>query len=426
MMNLQRKMKMIEDERQDMINNIKKLNVELENLTGTAPSSNELDASHSFVGINQNNTERMRKKNTDDTAPTILQVPRFMRPTFCSRGKSGTNHQTSENKAKFTARRRRPLSRAESVSFPVKCISEYNSDCSISKTSCLTGLNVESSADNGTEYTQDEYDIKKIVFQKQETSPESSVQDSLIKNEGYGNRKVNNCSSAKYLKVDNWLRLHKKEPTISASSHQTKQILAIPLPEKKHTCNGQKKDNMQDVEEHYYKIVRKNIANLEKMEKSVDVKGIDSPDQDNNPVNKWLEMQEAKQEIQCSNYFWSNSERSQHSKCDVEYRTMDAREDSGWSISISEQEPYSAQVPAEIGLEYGQKEDLDNLDQSSTVGSKPSILEMKSQKALIAGNAKPKNLLTTMARSKDNTKNSGKNQIILKYRRFLIIFSKHY
>ncbi|XP_015883614.2 kinesin-like protein KIN-14T isoform X1 [Ziziphus jujuba] len=465
MMNLQQKMKMIEDERQDIMNNIKKLHVELENLMGTAPSSNEEpDASHSFIEMNQYNAERMRNKTTDNIAATILQVPRFMRPTFCSRGKSGINHQLLEDKAKTTARRRRPLSRAESVGFPVKCTSAYNSDCSISRTSCLMGLNVESSADNGTEYTQDEYDIKKIVFPEQETSPESSVHGSLVNNEGCGNRKVNNCSSAKYLKVDNWLRLHKKEPTISGSSHQSKRVLAIPVPEKKHTCNGQKKDKLQDAKEHYYKNERENISNLEKL-KGVNMKGsgrsiqritkidtapiladfvnkdsrcdlicasdktdgdiikhakgslhgqsmeeskTDSPNQDNNPINKCVEMQEAKDERECSNYFWSNnSERSQHSKNDVDYRMLDAREDSGLSISKSEQEPHSPQVPADMGLKEGKKEGLDNLDQSSAVGSKPSILEMRSQRGLFAGKSKPKDLFTTMVKSKDNTKNSG-------------------
>lgn len=103
--------------------------------------------------------------------------------------------------------------------------------------------------------------LKKIVFPEQETSPESSLHDSLVNNEGPGNRKVNNCSSAKYLKVDNRLRLHKKEPTISGSSHQSKRVLAIPVPEKKHTCNGQKKTNCK---------MRKNI-NISKSNREINM-----------------------------------------------------------------------------------------------------------------------------------------------------------
>lgn len=482
MMNLQQKVKVIEDERQDVRRNIKKLFVELENLTRTAPSSNEqLDASNLFIEINDN-LERMSNKTTDVTAASILQVPRFMRPTVCSKGKSGIDHQTADDKAKFTARWRRPFfRRAESVSFPVKCTSAYNSDCSISRTSCLVDLNVENGAEKGTRYIQDEseYDIKKVVFPEQETSPKSSVPGYLVNDEGYGNTKINNCSSTKYLKVDSWLRLHKKEPTISSNSHGSKRVLAIPAPRKKHTCDGQKKDNFEDMKDHYNKIIKKNDANHEKLEKCVHVKGngrsiqetvIDKPptlledfvsrdsrhdlkcaldnigeiviptkssldglsvmenksgtssppniwcstfnfNQDDNLVNKLFEMQEKTEGIEYSNYLLAdNGKWSQHSQSDLAYRMLNAREDSGLSISISEQKSYCSQVATAIGMEDGQKEDLDTLDQSSAVGSKPSILEMRSQRTLFMDNANPDEIFTKLVKSKESTRNSGKNK----------------
>ncbi|KAF3444368.1 hypothetical protein FNV43_RR14060 [Rhamnella rubrinervis] len=276
MTNLQQKMKMIEDERQDVRRNIKKLLVELENLSRTAPASNEqLDASNLFIEINHN-LERTSNEITDVTAASTLRVPRFMRPTVCSRGKSGINHQTTDDKAKFTARWRRPLfRRAESVSFPVKSTSAYNSDCSTSRTSCLVDLNVESGADKGTRYIEEksEYDVKKVVFPEQETSPKSSVSGCLVNDEGCGNRKINSCSSTKYLKVDSWLRLHKKEPATSSNTHGNKRVLSIPAPRKKQNCGGQKKDNFEDTKDHYNEITAKNNANHEKLEKCADVKG---------------------------------------------------------------------------------------------------------------------------------------------------------
>lgn len=61
-----------------------------------------------------------KSRIVDITASPLSKLPRFMRPTICSRRKSGTRYQTSEGRdGTVLARRRRPtFHRAESVSFP--------------------------------------------------------------------------------------------------------------------------------------------------------------------------------------------------------------------------------------------------------------------------------------------------------------------
>ena len=268
-------MKMIEDKRQVVRRNIKKLNEELEKLTGTAPSSNErLEGSHLSTIFNEYNLETTRNKTTEVTAAPLSRIPRFMKPTVCSRRKSGTDHQTSEEKVKFPARRRRPLSRrAESVSFPVKGTSENNSERSISRNSCLVDLNVQSNADE-TEYSQDatECDIKSLIFQEQETSSKSSVQqkDCIVNSDRFGKRKKNSFISTNIAKVDNWLRLHKNQPTVSSISQKSKRVLAIPVPQKKQSSKGKEEDDWQHREKQC-EFTKKKLTNSEKMGKCVDV-----------------------------------------------------------------------------------------------------------------------------------------------------------
>ncbi|GMN35661.1 hypothetical protein TIFTF001_042262, partial [Ficus carica] len=257
-------MKRIEDERQDVRRNIKKLNEELECLTGTAPSSNEqLDASHLLTKFNQHNLEST-SKTTEVTTARSSRIPRFMKPTVSSRRKSGADYQRYEERVKVPARRRRVLSqRAESVSFPVKRTSEYSSDCSISRNSCLVYLNVKSNADDETEYSQDttECDIKNVIVSEQETSSKSSAQqkDSIVNSDRDEKGKKNSSSSTNLLKVDNWLRLHKNEPTISNVSHESKRVLAIPIPEKKRVFKKEKEDNLPNRNDHQYKFTNKKL-----------------------------------------------------------------------------------------------------------------------------------------------------------------------
>ncbi|KAF2314584.1 hypothetical protein GH714_027774 [Hevea brasiliensis] len=91
--------------------------------------------------------------------------------TVCSQRKSGTNYQASEWKVPVPGRRKRPSSHcAESVTFPVKDHSDYKSELSVSKSSCLVGLDMKNSADNATEYSQDtlETDVEMTDIRRQE------------------------------------------------------------------------------------------------------------------------------------------------------------------------------------------------------------------------------------------------------------------
>ncbi|KAL5543159.1 hypothetical protein UlMin_010869 [Ulmus minor] len=275
--NLQQKMKIIEDERQAVRRNIGKLNEELEKLSGKAPPSNEqLDHTHLFNEFQQHNHETMRSKTKGVKAITLSKIPSFMKPTASSRRKSGKDHQTSEEKVKLPPRRRRPpLHRAESVSFPVKCPSEYTSECSISRNSCLIDMNMKSYEDNETEYSQDasECEIKKVIFPERQPSSKSSVpQKYSAENVGYKSGKKNNTSSTDFSKVDNWLHLHKNEPIISSITHKSKRILAIPVL-KKQTSKGKKEDNFVHGKEHNYNFTKKEIDEDEKLEKCVDLEG---------------------------------------------------------------------------------------------------------------------------------------------------------
>ncbi|XP_050277519.1 kinesin-like protein KIN-14T [Quercus robur] len=292
MTNLHQKIKMIEDERRDIKRNIEKLNEKLETLTRAEPTfCQQPDAPDLSIGLAQPNLEVLSNKTRDIPKGPMSQLPRFMRPTISSKIKSGTEHPISEEKPAFRARRRRPLyHRAESVTFPVKGNSEYSSDCSISR-SCVLALNMKSSVDIETEYSQETYecDIKEVVFPEQEISPRNSVNQSahLSHSEGYGNILKNKNSSTKFLKVDNWLHSHKNETSSSSYSHRSKQVLAIPTPKKNNRPTEQKKEEkVRDEKVHNSSFEKKEIFYHEKLEKQADVErfrgslleeGIDKP-----------------------------------------------------------------------------------------------------------------------------------------------------
>lgn len=281
MTNLQQKMKMVEEERRNVKRNIEKLNEKLETIARTGPnSSQQRDVTHLSIGLPQPNLEILSNKTRDVPIGIMSQLPRFMRPTICSRRKSGVHYQNLEEKHIFPARRRRPVShRAESVTFPIKGNSDYSSECIISRSSCMLGLNMKGSADIETEYSQDtsECDVKAVAFPEQETSSRSSLNRNahLSHSEGCGNRLKNKCSSTNFMKVDKWLHLHKNEPSISSYSHRSKRVLAIPTSEKKYGLNGQKIEHkLRDGKVHNCNFKMKEIFYPEKLEKQVDVEGI--------------------------------------------------------------------------------------------------------------------------------------------------------
>ncbi|KAK9941477.1 hypothetical protein M0R45_018072 [Rubus argutus] len=439
MMNLQEMMNKIEVERHDVRMSIKQLNEELDNLKTAACSTEKLDSSvdayHLVNEVPQPNLETNRNKTANISAALLSQVPRFMRPTVCSRRKSGPDHLTTEEKLRFPARRRRPFNHyAKSVNFPVKGISENNSECSISRNSCLVPLNVNNSADAETDYSQDlsECDIKE-----------------LIHGEGSENGDKDNACSAKYLKVDKWL-CHKNAPAIRSHVHRNKRVLAIPTPEKKLICKGQKEtETFQDEKVNNYKLAVKQIIGHNKSEKHADVEGsqrfmqeviinkpptsmnvndnIDTkcnsdsssdgivretminaqqklddvptekhtlssiypPDilcsnfnsnQDDNKVNSLSTMQAVIGETECSDISLSNNSNwRQISTIGLVYSILDSRQDSNISISRIEQKSGFRHLPIAIGGDDSEKEDLEKLSQSSGEGTRPGLQKMRSQ-----------------------------------------------
>lgn len=288
MANLQQKMKQIEAERQDIRSGIKKLNERLEALTTTTPTFGELlKANHLPIEVPKSNTVTKKTGSGDFTEYPLSQLPGFMRPTASSTRKFGVDKQTSKNKDSVPTIKRRSSRRAESVSFPLNNTSEYNSDCSISRTSCLVDLNMKDSADNETEYSQDtsEYDIKMVVPSEQEKPLKSSVRQKLHPSHGEGNenRKTYKVSSADFFKVDNWLHLHKNDPKPTSYAPKSKRVPAIPNPKKNIRSNDQNiTEKLPDEKVHDHEFSLR-LINHDKFEK-LDNVGVAGRSFDNTPT----------------------------------------------------------------------------------------------------------------------------------------------
>ncbi|CAL5425741.1 unnamed protein product [Camellia sinensis] len=170
------------------------------------------------------------KKIGNVTVAPSSTLPRFMRSTICSTRKSGVDHQTSEETDRVPARMRR------FVTLPITGMTEYNSESSISRTSCLVGSKLKCGSDNETEGSQvkSEFDIKKVIFPIQDKSPRRSNQKKvhLSRSKGHENRKTRQFNFPKFINVENFLNLHKNEYGTSSYTQRNKPVLAIPKPEK--------------------------------------------------------------------------------------------------------------------------------------------------------------------------------------------------
>lgn len=260
----------IEDTRNDIGRKIKNLNDKLGNLSGISPSSSELlNASDILNDGTQSPTEHVK--------PTVQSsnLPRFMRPTICSRkkyGKDAVEYQASIGKASIPPRSRKTSShRAESVAFPIQGGSERTSESSISRTSCFLGLNMKSSAESEPEYSKDasDSDIKTVVLAEQEERERDSKNHKFKYShrvEDQVNRRINSLHTWNHSKVDNWLQLHKYTPNNTSSTHRNKKVLAIPIPEKKINGRGRITKESGNKEVHGQKVKRQNIKHLEAAE----------------------------------------------------------------------------------------------------------------------------------------------------------------
>ncbi|KAG6632741.1 hypothetical protein CIPAW_13G179500 [Carya illinoinensis] len=410
MMNLQQKIKMIEEERRNIKRNIEKLNEKLDTLArrGTI-SSQELNAPHLTSGLPQPNLEILRNKTSDVPISQMSLLPRFMRPTICSRRKSGLDQQNSEDKQEFHARRRRPLShRAESVTFPVKCKSDHSSEFDTWRSGCLLAFNMN--ADIETEYSQDtsECDIEGVVFPEQETLPGSSINPNahISHSQQYGNRLESKYSSTRFLNVENWLHLHKKEPFVITNSSGGKRVLATPIPEKKCSSYGQKKesklkDDTRDTCSFkinkivYHKMLNKQ-ADVEGFRRSVLEEVINKPQplfedclsKDSRSGSGCLlnkpdgDMTIQTQDLVHGPSIIDNECDTSFMLCDLDYSIGNPKEEPGISFSSPELEPHCQQVPTGTDVEDGMGEDLDTLSQSSMTGRERGPQKLRSHIAL--------------------------------------------
>ncbi|XP_015162961.1 kinesin-related protein 3-like [Solanum tuberosum] len=243
--NLLQKMNRIEYNRNDVTQEIKKLNEKLGKLTKISPPSlTELvDLSDVCIeGLGSN----MRFQKDSVTSTPLADFPRFMRPTVCSRSKSGNagvESQALKSRSSLPPRKGKGSTHcAKSVGFPIEGTSECYSEISVSRTSCLISPTTKFSADNETEFSEETSDsyTKVAVFTKQHLSERDSIHKMFnlrLSKKNHANT-MQRVSTQNHSKVDNWLQLHKCASNINSSTHKKKRILAIPIPENKARIRG--------------------------------------------------------------------------------------------------------------------------------------------------------------------------------------------
>ncbi|KAJ8574006.1 hypothetical protein K7X08_010517 [Anisodus acutangulus] len=250
--NLLQKVKQIEYNHNDVTQEIKKLNEKLGKLTVVSPSSTEfVDLSDVCIeGLGSN----MRFLKNSVISTPLADFPRFMKPTACSRSKSGNagvEIQALKSRTSLPPRKGIGSShRAESVAFPIEGTSECYSESSVSRTSCLVGPTTKFSADNETEFSEDtsDSDIKVAVFAKQDLSKRDSIHKKFnlrLSKKNHANT-TERVSTQNHSKVDNWLQLHKCASNINMFTHKNKRIVAIPIPENKSRVRGRIVKDLHD------------------------------------------------------------------------------------------------------------------------------------------------------------------------------------
>ncbi|KAL3347862.1 hypothetical protein AABB24_021483 [Solanum stoloniferum] len=243
--NLLQKMNQIEYNRNDVTQEIKKLNEKLGKLTIISPPSlTELvDLSDVCIeGLGSN----MRFQKDSVTSTPLADFPRFMRPTVCSRSKSGNagvESQALKSRSSLPPRKGKGSAHcAKSVDFPIEGTSECYSESSVSRTSCLISPTTKFSVDNETEFSKDtsDSDTKVAVFTKKHLSERDSIHKkfNLRRSKKNHANTLERVSTQNHSKVDNWLQLYKCASNINSSTHKNKRILAIPIPENKARVRG--------------------------------------------------------------------------------------------------------------------------------------------------------------------------------------------
>ncbi|KFK35576.1 hypothetical protein AALP_AA4G008700 [Arabis alpina] len=234
MMNLQKMMEKIEQERDLSLREIRNLNETLEKLSGKSHVTEKEDE---FVVREEIQVTPKIQKNKSRRASDVF--PSFMRPTASSnRRLSGNDFRVISNSPSFKSRRNSMVSvRAESVCLPVKknrfasvCDS---SDRSVSKSTCVMRQNIADDAT--TVYSQDisECDIKVVVSEQkpkvQQMSPGSAMKASskIGKCEKNMNKEV---GRTEFSRINSWVR---KQSENRSYLLDKKQLPASPLPDKR-------------------------------------------------------------------------------------------------------------------------------------------------------------------------------------------------
>ncbi|KAK9170638.1 hypothetical protein Syun_002778 [Stephania yunnanensis] len=211
MAQLLQRVQQLEYERQDVRKDIKKLKERLhDQLTGTEPSPRErMEVQYLSERLPQCK-EREERVNVDTAGSFPAKLPRFMRPTICSRKKASLDEPAAE-----WVRKRSSSVRAESVTLPLKAISDCGSECSISRTSCLSFTDYE------TEYCNNasECEIKMVALPQQKNP-----------------HRTNKVESSKGLLLNNSLHDRQKTEPANALTNTSGRIPAIP------PSQSQKKD----------------------------------------------------------------------------------------------------------------------------------------------------------------------------------------
>ncbi|CAL9039076.1 kinesin-like protein KIN-14B isoform X1 [Musa acuminata AAA Group] len=242
MAKLQQTITELESEQKDVQREIGRLNERLTLLTGF-DQSNDVHAKGSLTVTGDlhfnGEVDLHNAKGFKRTSPSL---PRFMKPTICSKQKTGSVHLSStgtRKKSSIPSKMKRSASvYAESITSQAKdtaCLSDYGSDFSMSTGYAIQGHG----ADDDTECSQgtSEYEIKQVIFPEQEKSPRSSMtslHDGCFNN---GSMKVKEINKNKHFTED-WLHL---QTTGQTRTHNVggKRIFAIPVDKRNIMCKQQ-------------------------------------------------------------------------------------------------------------------------------------------------------------------------------------------
>lgn len=224
MMNLQKMMEKIEQEREIALREMRNLN---ETLAKHSGKPHVIEEEEEDVIREEILVTPKKPKNKSRRASDVF--PSFMRPTASSnRRLSGAEFSVIPNGSGFKSRRNSMISvRAESVCLPVKkngldsiCDS---SDRSVSKSTCVMRQNT---ADDATVYSQDisECDIKLVVSEHKPKVPRSKINN-------FEKDERQKMGGTEFSRINSWL--HSQSGNRSYVLDKT-QLPATPFPEKLH------------------------------------------------------------------------------------------------------------------------------------------------------------------------------------------------